>query len=204
VLLAALTLAASGAVPHPAWALRTHERPNWMIGLGIGYGRGTFDGLAGTNATYRDGAAPQIEFGRQLGQHFNLGLEYEGWMAEFGGVQDTVGVKFRRSLQNFALAATFFPGRPHDATGGIWIRLTTGIGWAGTAVLTVHEDEAQHNAPRLDEWGVGFSGSAGYEFRIAPDYAAGLGVTFAGFDIGERVVDRGGFAALVLNLRIYF
>jgi hypothetical protein len=192
------------AAPRPAAALRSHERPGWMVGVGMGYGRGSLEGLGGSN-DYDDGVAPQIHAGRQLGQHLMLGLAYEGWMVELGGVvQDTIGVKFRRSLQNFAFGVTVFPGRPQDATGGLWLRGTVGIGWAGTAANLVYQSEAQHNANRLDEWGVGFSGSAGYEFRIAPNFATGVGASFAGFDIGEKVVDQAGFAALLLYLNTYF
>jgi len=192
------------AAPRDARALRTHERPAWNIGLGMGYGRGTLETPGGSRDRYQNGAAPQIHIGHQLGQHFMLGVQYEGWMVEFGGVRDTLGVKFRRSLQNFALAGTWFPGNPQSAWGGVYLRGTTGIGWASTAVSEVHKDQPQHNAPRLDEWGMGISASLGYEFRIAKDFATGLSVNFAGFDIGEQIVDRGGFSALLMHLNIYF
>jgi len=204
LLLAAFAVLASSAIPSHCWALRTHERPGWQVGLGFGYGRGTLESPAGSQDQYQNGAAPQIHIGHMLGQHFMAGIQYEGWMVEFGGVRDTLGIKFRRSLQNFALAATLFPGNPHSAWGGVYLRATTGIGWASTAVSEVHKDQPQHNAPRVDEWGVGVSASLGYEFRIAKDFATGLSVNFAGFDIGEQIVDQGGFGALVAHMNIYF
>jgi hypothetical protein len=205
-LAAAVVLATLGlALPAVSEALTHQKRPDWMIGVGMGYGRGQFEGPGGQEDSYRNGAVPGIYFGRMLGQHLMVGGSYEGWMLEFGGtVNDTVAVKFRRSLQNVGFAVTVFPGNPENATGGIYLRATVGAGWAGTAALAVHAEEAQHNAPRVDEWGVGASAGVGYEFWIIPRFTAGLGLSFDYLDIGEQIVDRGRFGGLLLNVNLYF
>jgi len=202
---AALLLVATLVSPHDARALRTHERPNWLLGVGMGYGRGSFEGPGISSGSYRNGAAPQIQLGRLLGQHAMVGLVYEGWIVEVGGVgPDTVGIKFRRSLQNLAIGVTLFPGNPHGPTGGIFLRVAGGVGWAGTAGSVVIEGTPQHNAKRVDEWGLGASAAAGYEFRIAPSFSLGLGLGFDWFDIGEEIVDSGKFGALLMHMNLYF
>lgn len=205
---AAIVLAAGviGLVsPQTGNALPHQERPDWMVGVGMGYGRGTFETPASRRESYQNGAVPTLHFGRMLGQHFMVGVSYEGWMLELGGVvADSVAVKFRRSLQSFGVAVTVFPGSPKNATGGIYLRAAAGTGWAGTAALVVHAGEAQHNSPRIDEWGLGTSASAGYEFWIGRNFTAGLGAGFDYFDIDERIVGRGGFTALLCNLNLYF
>ena len=188
-----------------AHALDCHQRPDWALGIGMGYGRGSFERPAGSRAGYRNGAAPAISLSRLFGQHVAVGLAYEGWMLEFGSaVSDTVAVKVRRNLQTFGGALTVYPGDPLNATGGIYLRATAGVGWSGTAGLVVESEVPQHNAPRLDEWGVGVSASGGYEFWISDKFTTGLGVGFDYLDIGGKLVDRGAFAALLFNINLYF
>jgi len=188
-----------------AHALDVHQRPDWVLGIGMGYGRGAFERPTGVRDSYRNGAAPAIHFARLFGQHVAVGLTYEGWMLEFGSaVTDTVAVKVRRNLQTFGAAVTVYPGSPTNATNGIFLRATAGWGWAGTAGLLVESGEPQHNAPRIDEWGLGTSASAGYEFWIARNFTAGLGVGFNYLDLGGQLVDRGAFAAMLLNVNLYF
>jgi opacity protein-like surface antigen len=78
------------------------------------------------------------------------------------------------------------------------------MGWAGTAEVPVAEEEAQGHGERIDEWGVGFSGGAGYEFWMSSNFTAGLGVGFNYFDIGADIVDRAAFGVTLLNLNLYF
>jgi len=192
-------------VPGVCDALMHQPRPPWTFGVGLGYGRGAFDSPNARHDAYRNGAVPSIQFGRMLGQHFMVGASYEGWMIELGGtVSDSVAVKFRRSLQTFGFSVSAFPGSPNNATGGIYLRAGVGTGWAGTATNVVHEDEAQHNAPRIDEWGIGVTAGLGYEFWIASNFTTGLGFNLAYLDIGERIVEQGAFAGLLFNVALYF
>lgn len=207
----ALLVALGLALPVASEALQHHERPDWMLGVGMGYGRGLFETPAGREDEYADGAVPGIYFGRMLGQHLMVGLAYEGWMLELGGVisdtiavNDSTAVKFRRSLQTVGLAVTVFPGSPKNATGGIYLRGAVGRGWAGSAALGVHSDEPQHNAPRIDEWGLGASVGAGYEFWLSPRFTTGLGFSYDFFDIDEQIVSRGRFAGVLMNVNLYF
>lgn len=183
-----------------ALALRTQERPDWQVGVGLGYGRGSFDDPAGTRASYRNGPAFQLRFGHTLGQHFLLGAYYDTWMIEYGEVP----TKYRNVQQGLGVGCTYFPGNPANATGGIFLRASAGMGWIGIAEKPAIPGEAQAEGERIDEWGYNLVADAGYEFWIAHNFTAGLGAVFGYLGIGETLVDRAGFAALVVNLNLYF
>jgi len=183
-----------------AEALRLQPRPDWLMGVGLGYGRGTFESPAGTRASYRGGPAFQLRFAHTLGRHAMLGIHYDTWMREFGEVP----TKHRNVQQGLGLGLTLLPGNPAGASGGIFLRASGGMGWTGIAEKTSIPGEAQGEGERIDEWGFNAAADAGYEFWIARNFAAGLGVCVGYFGIGETLVDRAGFAALVLDLNLYF
>ena len=183
-----------------ASALRYHPRPAWMAGVGFGIGRGTFTDPAGVESGYRNGVTPQIRVGRMLGQRSMVGLNYDGWLIEFGEVP----TKFRRSLQNVALAVTLFPGNPKGPSGGLYLRAGAGIGWTGTAEVEIVPGGKQERGERVDEWGVGAVGELGYEFWISDKFAAGLVSGINYFDIGETIVDTAWFGSAALTLNLYF
>jgi len=183
-----------------------------MIGIGFGAGRGAFENgeaspfyLAGeTQSTYRDGVSPQIRFGRMLGEHFQAGVSYEAWLIEFGVVAPDMPDKVRRTIQNLSFAFALFPGNQRGASGGIFLRAGAGLGWVGTGVKEVPIGAPQDEGEREDEWGVGVFTEGGYEFWIAKHLTAGLGATFNYFDIGDEIVDRAWFGAVVFNVNLYF
>jgi hypothetical protein len=181
-------------------ALRYHERPAWMAGVGLGMGRGTFIDPASVESGYRNGISPQIRIGRMLGQRAMIGVNYDGWLIEYGDVP----TKHRRSLQNVALAATFFPGSPKGPWGGFYLRAGAGVGWTGTAEVEIVEGGKQEKGERVDEWGVGAVGELGYEFWITDNFAAGLVSGINYFDIGETIVDTAWFGFGGLTLNLYF
>jgi len=181
-------------------AFRCQPRPDWMVGVGWGFGRGVFDEAAAGTTRYRDGGTPQIHVGRTLGDHAMVSADYESWFIEFG-IPPT---KYRRSLQNLALGLSWFPGNPNGPSGGIYLRGTAGLGWNNLGVVEVIEGEEQGNGERTDEWGVGFSADAGYEFWVSRNFTAGLGLSFDWLDIGGDIVDAGRFGCFVLNLNLYF
>jgi hypothetical protein len=183
-----------------AGALRYHQRPPWMAGVGFGIGRGTFTDPAGDESGYRNGVTPQIRFGRMLGQRTMISANYEGWLVEFG----TVPTKFRRTLQNAALAVTLFPGNPKGSSGGLYLRAGAGIGWTGTAEVEIVPGGKQERGVRVDEWGVGAVGELGYEFWISDNFAAGLVSGLNYFDIGETIVDTAWFGFTALTVNLYF
>jgi hypothetical protein len=141
-----------------------------------------------------------MRFGRSLGDHFMLGLEYQAWMIEFGDIP----TKFRRGLQGLMLAVDWFPGRPDGVSGGIYLRAAGGMGWSVTAVVPVTVGEAQGHGERNDEWGVVTALGAGYEFWIGSRVTTGLGVSFDYLDIGAQVVDRAAFGGVILDFNLYF
>ena len=197
ILLAAVLLAVWTA---GAGAQRFQARPDWMVGVAWGFGRGVFEDPAGERSAYRSGSAPQIHFGRALGAHAMVSADYEAWMIEFGDVP----LKHRRGLQNLLFGVSVFPGDPDGVTGGIYLRGAAGVGWTGTAEVPVVEGEEQGHGERVDEWGWGASVGAGYEFWVAPNFTTGVGASFDYLDIGETTVERAGFASVVLDLNLYF
>jgi len=194
-----ILLLASAYVP-AAHALRTQERPACQAGVGLGYGRGSFDDPAGTRDAYRNGAAFQLRFARALGQHAQLGIYYDTWMIEYGEVP----TKYRNVQQGLGLGFTWFPGNPQNATGGIYMRVSGGMGWIGLAEKPAIPGEAQGEGERVDEWGYNVVADAGYEFWIARNFTAGAGAVFGYLGIDETLVDQAGFAAVALNLNFYF
>ena len=187
-------------------ALKYRERPPWMANIGIGLGKGTFDDVDDTERVYRTGAVPQIRFGRMLGQNFMVNLNYEAWLIEFDQYGDVSieDAKVRRSLQNLALALTWFPGSPEGWSGGLYLRAGAGTGWAGTAVIPVIEDEAQEHGERHDDWGIGYLGELGYEFWISNNSTVGLNASYNYFDLDGDIVRTAWFSSLSLTLSLYF
>lgn len=189
--------------PPGAWAFRDHTRTGWLVGIGYGGGAGRYTTGAGETVDAERGAAPQIRVGRILAGRWMLGVNYEGWFHEFGDV----GEKQRYSLQNLALAATFFPGRPQDATGGIFLRGGVGLAWGRHAVVPLEMVEGtltQEHGTATNEAGLGFVFGAGYEFRVVEHCAVGLAASLDYLTIGQDVFDEGLYAPIALNVNFYF
>lgn len=187
-------------------ALKYRERPPWMVNVGIGVGKGRFDDTDETERVHPSGAVPQIRFGRMLGRHFMVSLNYQGWVVEFDRYDDAVleNAKIRRSLQDFTLGLTWFPGNPESAWGGLYVRAGAGPGWAGTAIIPVHEDEAQEHGVRQDDWGAGYLGEIGYDFWISNNATVGLTASYNYFDLDGYYVKTAWFTSANLTLSLYF
>lgn len=198
-----VTLAGLGG---SAEALKYRERPSWMADVGIGLGKGTFDDIDDNERVYRSGAVPQIRFGRMLGQHFMVSLNYQAWIIEFDRNETIVleGAKIRRSLQDFALGLSWFPGNPEGLWGGLYLRAGAGTGWAGTAVIPVVEDEAQEHGERHDDWGMAYIGELGYEFWISNNSTIGLNASYNYFDLDGDIVKTAWFSSSSITLSLYF
>ena len=206
VVTAALLIAIVAA---DASALRYQVRPKWQVGVGYGIGRGTFTGADGTEGEYRNGASPHIRFGRMIGEHYMVSANYEAWLIEFGNEPPNAApgadeIKVRRMMQNLALGFAVFPGDQLGPLNGLYLRAGVGMGWAGTGAKEAVPGEEQEGGERIDEWGIGVFGEAGYEFWVAHNFTAGLGVTYNYFNIEADIVDTSWFTAAVLNLNLYF
>lgn len=171
-----------------------------MVGVGWGFGRGAFNDNDDTQRIYRDGAVPQMRVGRMAGTHMMIDIYYEGWVVEFGEPP----TKIRRGLQNFGLGFAWFPGNPNGPSGGFYMRGGLGIGWTGTGLIPIHEEEKQEHGERLDEWGTGLLIESGYEFWVAGNFAVGLSASYNYFNIDERIVNTAWFASGNLTLNLYF
>jgi len=202
IVLAAILACCCGS----ADALKYRERPPWMASVGIGIGKGTFDDIDDTQRVHPSGAVPQIRFGRMLGRHFMLSLNYQGWIIEFDRYGDAVleDAKLRRSLQDLTLGLAWFPGNPEGPWGGLYIRAGGGPGWAGTAIIPVHEDEAQEHGERHDDWGTAWFAELGYEFWISNNATVGLITSYNYFDLDGDIVKTAWVSSANLTLSLYF
>jgi hypothetical protein len=177
-----------------ALALRKQPRPNYMVGIGWGMGRGIFNDADGARQEYTEGGIALIRVGRMVGSKAMVALNYSGWIIEFSDTtwdwvsdsephsyaseSDSVVLKNRRSQQQVALSLYWFPGNPQGASGGIYLRAGAGMGWTGTNELLIESDNPQGHGSRIDEWGWGVSAEGGYEFWIAAHATFGLGIFY--------------------------
>jgi hypothetical protein len=183
-----------------AQAIRFQQRPDWMVSVGWGLGRGSFTDRSGVTSAYRKGAVPVMRVGRMIGSRLMLGVNYGAWVIEYGDVP----LKHRRSMQNLDVALAVFPGNPEGASGGIYLRFGGGLGWSAQAEVEILPDEPQGHGHRTDEFGIGFFGEAGYEFWITHHFTAGLGLTYNYFQIEETNVQSSWFSAAIVNFNLYF
>ncbi|MCP4571415.1 MAG: porin family protein [bacterium] len=195
-----LVLAALAGSAGDAAALRSHHRDGWVVGLSYGGARGELVLVDGSQGETEDGVSPQIRFGRMISRHFALGVSYSGWLYETG----VTPLKFRFSMQNVGAALTWYPGQPDRGLGGLYVRGGVGLAWTSlTGILILAEEEQGHGA-RLTESGVGVEFNLGYEFRLADNFAAGMGVGFQQLSIEGDVFDQATFYPVTFNLGWYF
>jgi hypothetical protein len=85
-----------------------------------------------------------------IGRHFQLSVNYHGWIIEFDRFGDTVleDAKIRRSLHDRTLGLALFPAGPEGFLGGFYTSVGAGIGWAGTAIIPVHEGGTSRSTAR--------------------------------------------------------
>jgi hypothetical protein len=215
LLIAAITIGT--LFPGEALALRTHPRPQWMVGVGWGLGRGVFNQPGGDRQEYEDGGTPLIRVGRMLGSKAMVALNYSGWLVEFdqerldtgaAAFSDEAGdstiIKNRRSLQQLVLSLCWFPGNEDGVSGGVYLRAGAGMGWAGTNQVPITPGEPQGHGNRIDEWGWGVSAEAGYEFWIHTHATLGVGAFYDYMSVQENIVDDGWFTGASINLNVYF
>jgi hypothetical protein len=221
LLAATAAIAVSAVAPGEALALRRQPRPDYMAGVGWGFGRGVFNSPDGGQQEYSEGGIPLIRFGRMIGDKAMLAINYSGWVIEYSdstwdwvtdsehhlfasGPEDSTVIKNRRSQQQLALSLYWFPGNPAGVSGGTYLRVGAGLGWAGTNEVLIEADNPQGHGSRIDEWGWGFSVEAGYEFWIARFATLGGGVFYDYMSVKETIVDDGWFTGAALNFNVYF
>jgi hypothetical protein len=196
---ATLALLVSALAVTPSWALGPYSRHGLAVGVGLGIGGGTSTDGEGNEIPFQDGATPQIRIGGMLNPHWMLHFEFEEWLIEKGDVHQ----KQRTSLQNFAAAATFFPGKPDTPAGGIFLRAGIGIASCRAATVDLNEKLEQVNPQATDESGLGLLFGGGYDFPIARGFTAGVSVTANYLTIGQQAFDTAWFLPVAMTLTWY-
>lgn len=181
-------------------ALPVHARKDWSVGIGLGLGRGELEAPDGTKSGGLEGPSPQWRATRQLGPHWAVGIEYEGWLHE----QGTTTEKLRRSQQFFGLSANWYPGNPENAWSGIYFRGAAGIGFTRQATIFLNEDLEQIDQVAEDDSGPGFVLGAGYEFWLASHATTGLGTSVVVLSPDGEAVKSGWFTPLALFVNVRF
>lgn len=181
-------------------ALEVGERSGWVLGLSLGLGEGKIIDSDASGNAYREGITPQWRIGRAWSSHLSTTFEYQGWLFEFGDAD----VKFRRSLQSWTLAVTWYPGNPANAWNGLWLRAGVGPGLSGTARVFLNEVGEQFDSIRRDEWGVAINAATGYDFWITRRITIGLAANYGYLDIGGDLVREGWFVTSSFGLGWYF
>jgi len=197
VLLAGLFVAAA---PRSAEALPVFPRPDWSVGIAYGLSEGEFDIPDGPQLETEEGATPQIRVTRQLGAHWALGAEYEGWFVEVGNLED----KLRVSMQFFGPSLTWYPGNPANAWSGLYLRGAAGLGYTRVAVVELNEDLEQVGTTAIDDSGPGFLVGAGYEFWITRQATTGLGLSYVSLHPDGQIIQSGWFTPLVVHFNVRF
>ena len=180
------------AAATPAVALHPHERDGWILGLSYGSARGDVTVASGLSGSTQDGVSPQIRLGHSLGRHFSFGASYAGWMFETTD-PDIINQKNRLSLQNILGALTWYPGDPAGGLGGFYVRGGVGLAWSRITAIEILEDEEQGHGEHVQESGLGFELTLGYEFRITRNAAVGLSMGAHGLDIGGDIFTKASF-----------
>jgi len=209
ILLVLLAIVITFGLVRDALAFRRHTRDGWLVGISLGMGTGRWDRIENGETIRQEveeGIVPQWRVARMLGQRFSFGVEYQGWLIETGNLdfENDNNNRFRRSLQNWALALTWFPGNPDNAWGGTYVRIGVGAGLAGTAQVVLTEDLEQDYSQRVDEWGVGVLYTIGWELRIIDTMSAGVSISGDYLNIEESFVDKAWYNALSFTMAWYW
>jgi len=159
----AVLLALALILPSKSNATEPHDRPGWLIGFSVGGGPGT----AGGNTD--EGAGLAFRAGRMIGTHFMLHMELPSWVRRNKRNETFNSL----SIVQMAIAGTFYPGKPDDASGGIYIR-----GGFGFGSLQVHMRSSFGSTFTGGESGSGILLGGGYEFRLKRRFALGTGIQF--------------------------
>jgi len=201
--LVAVSLVAVSLLAGPASALKPHVRDGWLVGVSYGYSEGNIDwapeGLDSDG--YGGGATPQIRVGKMISSKVALGLDYHGWMLEDGAVP----LKVRSSLQSVSFSGTWYPGREGSAMQGFYLRGGAGYAWAGLTFIEIDEEPPDHvpleqeHGTRTDESGFAFNFQIGYEFRLARNFATGLGLGYNHLSIGRDIYDSAYYFPVTLT-----
>ncbi len=135
----------------------------FWIGGGLGYGSvdQSCDGCG--NSASEGGLSGLLRLGGTLSEQVLLGVESNGWVKSTGGVDNTVG--------NLSAAIYVYPSRK---TG---MFLKGGVGVAGY--------EATAGSDKLEGYGLGLMGGAGYDIPIGRHTAITPMATVTYGDLGD-------------------
>ena len=203
----ALFAATSGATLDSAQA--GLNRSGWYAGLGFGPSRAVIEPQGEESEIWVTGAAPQYRFGRFLDKWVALGVESRGWFAEVGTAGDELPlqIKGRFGAHIWPLVVTLIPAPAQGSWSGL--HLSAGVGPAianfALAIPDPSDPEgAREIQVRIDEWGWGLFGTAGYEFPVSRSFAAGFQLAINHAAIEEKYLRRVWYGGLEMRFAWYF
>jgi outer membrane autotransporter protein len=130
--------------------LHPNERGGWVVGLGLGGGSAGIH-VDGESSDRQTGATGNLHGGYFLNPKVSIGVEGNMWFKTIEGVDWT--------FDTFTAAVALYPG------DGFFLRAGAGGGSASAEVENGSITESQ------SESGIGATGGAGYEIRVARSWA---------------------------------
>ena len=178
-----------------ALALKPHQRSRWMTGIQLGVGQAKLtvndpnNPGASLDRSWEQGMMPGLRFGWVfIPNKLMVSFENKQWIDEQPAPDELVEaiapdepfLKLRANVQHFTLALTWFPGKPENPWGGLWLKAGGGFANARFTVLRLTTEDEQmygdkfHKLIKNDDAGVAAFAELGYELRIIKPMAAGL------------------------------
>ena len=173
-----------------------HLREGVLFGVAVGFSPGRIavfpgDETQSVESKWRMGVTPQVRLGYAVVKnHLLVTVANQQWLYEQGILAED---KLRINAQNWTLAVTWCPGKPQNATGGIYI--LAGIGYTNTRLTLLEPvvDDPHGNkfeeVFKSDEKGTAYQVGVGYEFRLTRTFAAGLSAGYIRQDTGGEIFD---------------
>jgi opacity protein-like surface antigen len=183
-------------VAGPARALAPHVRDGWVLGVAVGTGQGEVAFRSGDEGDRVEsgslrGVVPQFRIGHAIiADRLVVSLENKQWLYEQGVLAEE---KLRVNVQNWSLGLTYYPADPRSLAGGLFLQAGVGAANARLTLLEPLEDDPWGNRFEEifleDESGAAYTFSAGFEFRLVPNVAAGLAASYVYQTIDGDLVD---------------
>jgi opacity protein-like surface antigen len=170
---------------------------NWRVGLGFGLGSAKINETGGGTFEARDGISPRYNLQYRVSKRLLLGVCDEAWLTERGG---TDSLRIRRSMHNYNVIGTYYPGSLTNAWSTFYLRGGIGLGLGRYNEVIPDEkgeDAAEH---ATDMSGLGGHIGVGYDVSMTPTVTFGVLATQDWVSLGGPLWDDGWYRQLSVNL----